>query len=69
MWDQRICMVNHFIQNQEIYFCLNCDDWIQDKGKVLNQGWSLFDEAGKLLCFSNFIVAYVNVVVNDAKYR
>ena len=28
--------------------CLNCDDWIQQKNFVLEQGWTLFDEAGYL---------------------
>ena len=36
----------------EVYFCLNCDDWVKEKGRVFDQGWSLFDLDGNL---NNFV--------------
>ena len=47
-WTNRTCVVQHVISNHSIYFCLNCDDWIGDKCKVLEKDWSLFDESGNL---------------------
>ena len=41
-------VVDHKIQGMELYFFLNCDDWVKHKDSVLNQGWSLFDEDGYL---------------------
>jgi hypothetical protein len=34
--------------NMDLYFGLNCDDWIKHKGNVLDIGWSLFDTDGNL---------------------
>ena len=42
-WSDVTCVVKHSVQNMEIYFCLNCDDWIVDKSVVLQPGLSLFD--------------------------
>ena len=36
------------INGTELYFCLNGDDWIQQKEKVVDQEWSLFDQDGNL---------------------
>ena len=37
-------VIRHIIQN----FCLNCDDWVQNKELVLKCEWTLFDENGDL---------------------
>ena len=42
------CVVQHISGNIQFYLCLNCEDWIQDKEKILNPGWSLFDQNGDL---------------------
>ena len=28
----------------QFYFCLNCDDWVKIKSKVLDENWTLFDK-------------------------
>ena len=48
IWDDRSCVVKHVINSMETFFCLNCDDWVKYKPKVLEQGWTLFDNAGYL---------------------
>jgi hypothetical protein len=48
IWEDRSCVMEHFIGNMRMFFCLNCDDWVHDKQKVLEHGWTLFDEAGNL---------------------
>ena len=48
IWEDRKCVVEHFIGNIRTYFCLNCNDWVNHKQKVLEHGWTLFDEAGNL---------------------
>ena len=40
--------VDHVIKNMNIFFSLNCNDWIRDKEAVLDQCWALLDEAGFL---------------------
>ena len=47
-WPEKRCIVTHFIQNQKVHFCLNCEDWVKDKSKVLDINWSLFDDKGNL---------------------
>ena len=47
-WTDKNCVVKHDIKNHELYFCLNCDDWVQQKEKVLEANWSLFDDKGNL---------------------
>ena len=47
-WTNRNCVVEHMLSNHIVYFCLNCEDWITDKSKVLDKTWSLFDKAGNL---------------------
>ena len=47
-WEERQFVVMHNIHNMDLYFCLNCDDWIKYKGNVLDIGWSLFDTDGNL---------------------
>ena len=36
------------INNTNVFFCLNCDDWVKEKTAVFNHGWSLFDVDGFL---------------------
>ena len=48
VWKDRKCVVEHVVQKMKVYFCLNCDDWVQNKTKVLQSGWTLLDEAGDL---------------------
>ena len=48
IWEDRTCVVRHLIKNTEVYFCLNCDDWVQQKDSVLELGWSLLDTNGCL---------------------
>ena len=50
-WQESRFVVKHSINNMEIYFCLNCEDWIKHKNKVLDEGWSLFDQDGNLNYF------------------
>ena len=47
-WKDEICVVEHNINNTNVFFCLNCDDWVKEKTAVLDYGWSLFDEDGFL---------------------
>ena len=47
-WTEKRCVVTHKIENETIHFCVNCEDWIKDKSKVLDAKWSLFDENEKL---------------------
>ena len=47
-WDERKFVVQHNISNQIINFCLNCNDWIKDKSKVLEANWTMFDDKGDL---------------------
>ena len=47
-WADKRCVVGHNIHNQQVYFCLNCDDWVKVKSKVLDQDWSLYDNKGDL---------------------
>ena len=46
IWNDPTCVIKHLICNQEIYFCLNCNDWIKEKSRVFDQGWTLLDEQG-----------------------
>ena len=48
IWKDRNCVVEHDIKNIKIFFCLNCEDWVNIKENVLNEGWTLFDEGGNL---------------------
>ena len=45
-WTKRNCVVEYVISNRKLYFCLNCDEWINFESNVLNDGWTLLDEAG-----------------------
>ena len=47
-WKETKFVVKHTIDNMEVYFCLNCDDWVKSKERVFDQGWSLFDQDGNL---------------------
>ena len=42
-WTNGACVVEYIIQNQKVYFCLNCDDWVKYKQDVFNTGWTLMD--------------------------
>ena len=46
--EEKNCVVEHVIENMQVFFCLNCDDWIQQKANVFNPGWTLFGEEGYL---------------------
>ena len=46
VWTDKTCVKEHIVQNMKKYFCLNCDDWVKNKGNVLQPGWTLLDEAG-----------------------
>jgi hypothetical protein len=43
-----MCIVEHIVRNQKVYFCLNCDDWVRDKSRVLEESWALFVDKGNL---------------------
>ena len=47
-WKERHHVKSHIIQNIEVFFCLNCDDWIQEKSAIFETGWTMFDETGGL---------------------
>ena len=48
IWNDKIYMEDHRVKDMNLYFCLNCSDWIKNKEAVLEQGWTLFDEVGLL---------------------
>ena len=41
-------VVKPIIKSKEMFFCLNCDDWIGNKEEVLKSDWTLFDSNGDL---------------------
>ena len=47
-WDNKIYVVEHVINQRKVFFCLNCDDWIEFKSDVFNEGWTLLNEEGFL---------------------
>ena len=48
-WEDKSCVVEHVVEHKKKYFfCLNCDDWIQYKENVFDEGWTLFDNEGCL---------------------
>ena len=47
-FDDRTCVVEHVVRNNRLFLCLNCDDWIQKKEEIMNNGWSLYDQFGNL---------------------
>ena len=47
-WMNKSCVVKHVISNHIVYFCLNCEDWVKDKSKVLDNYWTMFDGSGNL---------------------
>ena len=47
-WKDRSCVVKHTIKYTDVFFCLNCDDWVQCKNDVFDEGWSLLDTNGCL---------------------
>ena len=47
-WSNKSCVVKHVIGDHIVYFCLNCEDWVKDKSKVLDRNWTMFDERGNL---------------------
>ena len=47
-WTEKRCVVEHMIKDHVVYFCLNCEDWVQHTDEVLEAGWKLFDQAGNL---------------------
>ena len=49
VWTNVDCVKEHTLNGRKCYFCLNCDEWIMDKRKVLEEGWTLVDESGYLV--------------------
>ena len=47
-WNNKSYVVEHMINQRKVYFCLNCDDWIEYKSEVFNEGWTLLNEEGFL---------------------
>ena len=47
-WTDKSCVIEHVINDHRVYFCLNCEDWVKDKSKVLDKNWTMFDERGNL---------------------
>ena len=47
-WKDRHCVVRHVVKHNEVFFCLNCEDWVKEKSRVLDNGWSLYDKDGNL---------------------
>ena len=45
-WTNKNHVNAHIIRDMNIFFCLNCDEWIQNKSEVLKKGWTLFDKDG-----------------------
>jgi hypothetical protein len=48
IFNDATCVVKHKVENTVFSLCLNCDDWIVFKDKILYPGWSLFDQNGDL---------------------
>ena len=48
VWTDENCVVKNIVNSKVCYFCLNCNDWIQHKASVFDEGWTLRDEAGYL---------------------
>ena len=48
VWTEENYVVQHIINGQRCYFCLNCEEWICDKARVFDEGFTLLDEAGNL---------------------
>ena len=48
VWTEEKHVVQHIINGQKCYFCLNCEEWICDKARVFDKGFTLLDEAGNL---------------------
>ena len=48
VFDDKDCVIQHVVQNTAFVLCLNCEDWIQFKERVIAPGWSLFDHNGDL---------------------
>ena len=44
----KACVIKYVISDHEVYFCLNCEDWVKDITKVLDDNWTMFDERGNL---------------------
>ena len=45
-WTDEKCVVKHTVKNHTVYFCLNCDEWVQIKENVFDHGWTLLGEDG-----------------------
>ena len=48
VWENNSCVKEQTVQNHKVYFCLNCDEWVKDKERVLDKGWVLLDNNGYL---------------------
>ena len=47
-WTDSSCVVKHSVKNHQVYFCLNCDERVQFKENVFDQGWTLLGNDGFL---------------------
>ena len=48
VWQDEKCVVKHVIKHKELFFCLNCDDYITNKSGVLDSNWTLLDQHGNI---------------------
>ena len=48
VWQDENCVVKHAVNHRELFFCLNCDDFVGDKAQVLDINWTLVDQQGNL---------------------
>lgn len=47
-YEDKTCVVQNIVANTPFYLCLNCDEWIKHKDKIMTPGWSLFNQNGDL---------------------
>ena len=49
VWEDRTGVAEHVVNHRTVFFCLNCDDWVQNKNQVFTEGWKLTDDEGFLM--------------------
>ena len=47
-WEDRSCVVEHLVQGTRAYFCPNYEEWVENKSKVIQEGWAMLGRAGLL---------------------
>ena len=47
-YEDKTCVVQNIVSHIPFYLCLNCDEWIKHKDKIMTPGWSLFNQNGDL---------------------